>query len=136
MAIAGGAGVLGDDRIPPTENPVEEGGLPDVGAAHDRDGGPAHAVAPASRASLKAVLKRIALSITSVESGRRPPVSTSQKRRPPHSASPKWRSRVVPACWETIASLPPRIRLKRVDFPTLGRPTIATVPACWETIAS
>ena len=32
-----------------------------------------------------------------------------------------------PGCDETIARRPPRIRLKRVDFPVLGRPTIATV---------
>ena len=53
-----------------------------------------------------------------------PPPRTS---RPFHSASPKCRSRVVPGRSDTIAWRPPRSRLKSVDLPTLGRPTIATV---------
>ena len=35
-------------------------------------------------------------------------------------------SRVVPAIGATIARRDPAIRLKRVDFPTLGRPTSTT----------
>ncbi len=70
---------------------------------------------------------RIAWSIGACESGTRPPVSTSQNFRPFHSPSPKCRSRVVPASADTIAFRPPWMRLKSVDFPTLGRPTMATV---------
>ena len=47
--------------------------------------------------------------------------------RPHHSALPYWRSRVVPAVLFTIARRVPVKRLNRVDFPTLGRPTIATI---------
>src|SRR6266568_1711476 len=36
------------------------------------------------------------------------------------------RSRVVPGISSTIATRSPSIRLKKVDLPTLGRPTIAT----------
>jgi hypothetical protein len=55
-----------------------------------------------------------------------PPVSTTVKRRPFHSAVPYTRSRVVPGMSSTIASRCPMRRLKSVDLPTLGRPTIAT----------
>src|SRR5919201_95332 len=37
------------------------------------------------------------------------------------------RSRVVPGTSSTIATRSPTSRLKSVDFPTLGRPTIAAV---------
>src|SRR5581483_12328629 len=37
------------------------------------------------------------------------------------------RSRVMPGSSPTMARLSPVMRLKRVDFPTLGRPTITTV---------
>ena len=70
---------------------------------------------------------RIAWSIESCESGTRPPVSTSQNCRPFHSASPKWRSRVVPASVGDDRLAAAEMRLKSVDLPTLGRPTMATV---------
>src|SRR5260370_36088065 len=47
--------------------------------------------------------------------------------RPRHSAIPYSRSRVRPDCGSTIALRQPRTRLKSVDLPTLGRPTIATI---------
>ena len=56
-----------------------------------------------------------------------PPVSITLNSRPHHSALPYWRSRVVPAVFITIARRVPVKRLNRVDFPTLGRPTIATI---------
>ena len=55
-----------------------------------------------------------------------PPVSTMENSRPFQSTLPYWRSRVVPAVGSTIAVLDWVRRLKRVDLPTLGRPTIAT----------
>src|SRR5688500_4619829 len=55
-----------------------------------------------------------------------PPVSTSENSRPRHSTVPYSRSRVVPGRSSTIASRSPTRRLKRVDLPTLGRPTTAT----------
>ena len=57
--------------------------------------------------------------------GRRCPPARSDGR--PSRPSPKCRSRVVPASSETMARRPPRMRLKSVDLPTLGRPTMATV---------
>ena len=56
-----------------------------------------------------------------------PPVSITENSLPHHSALPYWRSRVVPAVFITIALRVPVRRLNRVDFPTLGRPTIATI---------
>src|SRR5260370_13955075 len=47
--------------------------------------------------------------------------------RPRHSAIPYSRSRVRPDCGSTIALRQPRTRLKSVDLPTLGRPTMATI---------
>ena len=55
-----------------------------------------------------------------------PPVSISMNDRPFHSASYLTRSRVTPGVSSTIASRRPMIRLTKVDFPTLGRPIIAT----------
>ena len=43
MPVPGGAGVLRDDGVTASENPVEQGGLAHVGPAHDGDGGLAHA---------------------------------------------------------------------------------------------
>ena len=94
-----------------------------------------HALAPVDHeqhdvrlpSSANSTCCRMARSIESSDSGTRPPVSTTQKWRPCHSASPKWRSRVVPGRSETMAGRPPRMRLNRVDLPTLGRPTMATV---------
>ena len=37
------------------------------------------------------------------------------------------RSRVMPGSSPTMARRPPVMRLNKVDFPTLGRPTITTV---------
>src|SRR6516225_4305533 len=56
-----------------------------------------------------------------------PPVSISSKRRPSCSAVPWMRSRVIPGSSPTMARRCPVIRLKRVDFPTLGLPTMTTV---------
>jgi len=55
-----------------------------------------------------------------------PPVSTSSTKRP--STSSRWgmRSRVTPAVGSTIARRRPANQLKRLDFPTLGRPTMTT----------
>src|SRR5712692_7871603 len=56
-----------------------------------------------------------------------PAVSTTVNSRPRHSATPYRRSRVRPDSGSTIALRQPRLRLKRGDFPTLGRPTMATI---------
>ena len=55
-----------------------------------------------------------------------PPVSTSMKGRPRQEAATSLRSRVTPGRSSTIASRRPMIRLRSVDLPTFGRPTIAT----------
>ena len=55
-----------------------------------------------------------------------PPVSTRLKATPRQSAGKALTSRVVPATGVTIARREPVIRLKSVDFPTLGRPTSTT----------
>ena len=55
-----------------------------------------------------------------------PPVSTRKNERPVHSATSKFRSRVTPGVSSTIATRRPMARLKKVDFPTFGRPTTAT----------
>src|SRR5690606_1692719 len=52
-----------------------------------------------------------------------PPVSVTKKRRSSHFASSLMRSRVIPGWSPTIARRLWVSRLKRVDFPTLGRPT-------------
>src|ERR1700674_1082351 len=57
----------------------------------------------------------------------RPAVSTTVNSRPRQSAIPYNRSRVSPDCGSTMALRQPRMRLKSVDFPTLGRPTMATI---------
>ena len=57
-----------------------------------------------------------------------PPVSTSVNGRPSHSTSALSRSRVTPGRSCTIAIRLRAIQLNRADFPTLGRPTIATTP--------
>src|SRR5262245_7607281 len=55
-----------------------------------------------------------------------PPVSASWNDIPLHDAGTASESRVVPAIGATIARREPMMRLKRVDFPTLGRPTSTT----------
>ncbi len=55
-----------------------------------------------------------------------PPVSTTTKVRPFHSASSSTRSRVTPGFSSTTAARRPTMRFTSVDFPTLGRPTMAT----------
>jgi len=60
-------------------------------------------------------------------SSAQPPVSTSVKCFPLWITACSLRSRVVPGVWCTSARFCPIIRLKIVDFPTLGRPSIATV---------
>src|SRR6266851_3648771 len=56
-----------------------------------------------------------------------PAVSTTVNSRPRQSATPYNRSRVRPDCGSTMAFRQPRMRLNRVDLPTLGRPTMATM---------
>src|SRR5450432_548550 len=56
-----------------------------------------------------------------------PPVSINSKGRPSCSAVPYMRSRVIPDSSPTMARRCPVMRLKRVDFPTLGLPTMTTV---------
>ena len=68
----------------------------------------------------------ISLSKTSSLPSTQPPVSTTLISMPFHSMSPYWRSRVVPLVSFTIAARVFVKRLKRVDLPTFGRPTIAT----------
>ena len=57
----------------------------------------------------------------------KPAVSHTRKRRGPRRPTPSRRSRVTPGSASTMAARRPTRRLNRVDFPTLGRPTIATV---------
>src|ERR1022692_3317313 len=56
-----------------------------------------------------------------------PPVSISSKRGPSCSAAPCIRPRVMPGSSPTMERRCPVMRLKRVDFPTLGLPTMTTV---------
>ena len=56
-----------------------------------------------------------------------PPVSTSVNSTPFQTVSVYSRSRVVPGWSSTMASRWPMMRLKSVDLPTLGRPTMATI---------
>src|SRR5690606_25946740 len=58
--------------------------------------------------------------------GIHPPVSTTWNGTPSHSASSTLRSRVTPGRFSTIAACSPMMRLNSVDFPTFGRPTMAT----------
>ena len=70
-----------------------------------------------------------ALTCTEIPSGfdSHPPVSITINLRPPHSHSYCTRSRVTPGVSSTIASRRPIKRLINVDFPTFGRPNIATI---------
>src|SRR5690242_10033220 len=83
-------------------------------------------------ASATSACRRICAGIYSWSWTTIPPVSISSKRRPSCSASPWMRSRVMPGSSPTMARRCPVIRLKRVDFPTLGRPTITTVGMAWD----
>src|SRR5512135_3461736 len=56
----------------------------------------------------------------------RPPVSTRVKRRPPSVHSAARLSRVMPGSEWTRDLRRPRRLLKRVDLPTLGKPTMTT----------
>ena len=56
-----------------------------------------------------------------------PPVSIIVKVLPFQIHSPKFLSRVVPGMGETMALREDERRLKRVDFPTLVRPIMATL---------
>jgi len=56
-----------------------------------------------------------------------PPVSMTLKFLVSHSARAYMRSRVTPAVSSVIDNLEPTRRLNKDDFPTLGRPTIATL---------
>src|SRR3990167_5118825 len=55
-----------------------------------------------------------------------PPVSMTMNLRRPMRASPYCRSRVMPGKSDTNAARVRVSRLNKVDFPTLGRPTMAT----------
>src|SRR5262245_13844521 len=72
----------------------------------------------------------------SSEPGSRPPVSITVARQPPNSVTPWMRSRVTPGVSRTIAFRLPIRRLKRVDLPTFGRPTIATTGSRTGAVAS
>ena len=63
----------------------------------------------------------------SVVSRGRPPCPTSVIRMPSSITASVSRSRVVPGTAVTIARSAPASRLNSVDFPTFGRPTMATV---------
>jgi len=78
-------------------------------------------------ASATSAWRRIWLGMYSWSSTTIPPVSITSKRRPRCSAGPYMRSRVIPGSSPTMARRCPVIRLKSVDFPTLGRPTMTTV---------
>ena len=54
-----------------------------------------------------------------------PPVSMSVKGLPRHSQSAVMRSRVTPGLFSVMEILRPATLLKKVLFPTLGRPTMA-----------
>src|SRR6185312_5542608 len=69
----------------------------------------------------------ISRSKTSSLSATNPPVSIRLKVLPTHSATPYCRSRVTPLMSSTIALRCSSSRLKKVLFPTFGRPTMATV---------
>src|SRR5699024_673368 len=56
-----------------------------------------------------------------------PPVSITLNEVDNHSASAYMRSLVTPGESSTIEILSPTNRLKIVDFPTFGLPTIATI---------
>src|SRR5207237_2347782 len=58
-----------------------------------------------------------------------PPVSISRKRLPFHSQTSSLRSRVTPGVSCTTAARDSVNRFTNVDFPTFGKPTIATVPS-------
>src|SRR5688572_5929307 len=77
--------------------------------------------------SATSACSRIWLGMYSWSWTRIPPVSINSKCRPSCSAVPWMRSRVMPGSSPTIARRFPVIRLKRVDFPTLGLPTMTTV---------
>ena len=70
---------------------------------------------------------RLTLVSNSEPPGIQPPVSTTLNFLPIHSTSRSKRSRVIPGWSSTIATWAPKNLLKRVLFPTLGRPTITTV---------
>jgi hypothetical protein len=53
MPVPRGAGLVGDDRLPPPDETVEQGGLPDVRAPHQGYGRHAHAGTGAASASVK-----------------------------------------------------------------------------------
>ena len=63
----------------------------------------------------------------SVVAPNNPPVSASVNVRWFHSVGAIRASRVVPATGATMDRRVPVMRLKRVDLPTLGRPTSTTV---------
>ena len=73
------------------------------------------------------VWARIRPSSVSGPASSRPAVSMMVKRRSTSLASPGRRSRVTPGVSSTSASFFPTRRLKSVDLPTFGRPTMATV---------
>ena len=69
---------------------------------------------------------RMNSSISLSAEGSMPPVSTISKLRPFHSHSAYSRSRVTPGVSSTMESRRPARRLKSMDLPTFGLPTMAT----------
>src|SRR5258708_4562057 len=84
--------------------------------------------------SANSAWRRICPGIYSWSCTTMPPVSISSKRRPSCSAVPCIRSRVMPGSSPTMERRCPVIRLKRVDFPTLGLPTMTTVGMAFDMI--
>src|SRR5512135_782492 len=79
----------------------------------------------AAAASARALARTLSLRGSSA-TPKRPPVSTRVKRRPPSVHGTARLSRVMPGSEWTRALRRPRMRLKRVDLPTLGKPTMTT----------
>ena len=81
----------------------------------------------ARRTALKALFTmRYSLPFSTLVRLRTPAVSTKVKISPSCSTSASIESRVVPATSETMLRSRPRSRFRRLDLPTLGRPTSAT----------
>src|SRR5512138_698044 len=79
----------------------------------------------AAEASARAFSRTLSLKGSSA-TPKRPPVSTRVKRRPPSVHSAARLSRVMPGSEWTRDLRRPRMRLNRVDLPTLGKPTMTT----------
>ena len=90
--------------------------------------------APSTTASTASTSSRAASASCIMNSPRRlrglckPGVSTNTICQPSPAATPRMRLRVVCGRSETIATFSPTKRFIKLDFPTLGRPRIATNP--------